>query len=146
MLKTATSTKRFFSSDEPSAQQPPRCVIFTSRMKDDLEALFQMTPDDSPPKRWVRSLWVVRATDGFGDASGDGFGASILLPDGKIYYRHGVWNSLISKEHSSNYRELRNLVESLEKAAAAGLLTNTEVWLFTDNTTAEAAYFCGSSK
>jgi ribonuclease HI len=63
-----------------------------------------------------------------------------------IYYRHGVWNSLISNEHSSNYRELRNLIESLEKAAEAGLLTNTEVWLFTDNTTAEAAYFRGSSK
>jgi hypothetical protein len=35
---------------------------------------------------------------------------------------------------------------SLEKAAAAGLLSNTEVWLFTNNTTAEAAYFRGSSK
>jgi hypothetical protein len=68
------------------------------------------------------------------------------LPDGKIYYSHGVWDWGISNEHSSNYRELRNLVESLEKAAAAGLLTNTEAWLFTDNTTAKAAYFCGSSK
>jgi len=37
------------------------------------------------------------------------------------------------------------LVESLEKAAA-GLLTNTEVSLFTNTTTGEAAYFCGSSK
>jgi hypothetical protein len=37
-------------------------------------------------------------------------------------------------------------VESLAKAAASGLLTNTEVWLFTDTTTAEAAYFHGSSK
>jgi hypothetical protein len=102
--------------------------------------------DVSPPKRKVRSLRVVRATYGFGDASGDGFGAAILLPDGKIFYRHGVWNWLISNEHSSNYRELRNLVESLEKAAEAGLLTNTEVWLFTDDTTAEAADYRCSSK
>ena len=38
------------------------------------------------------------------------------------------------------------MVESLEKAAAAGLLTNTEVWLFTDTTTAEAAYVRESCK
>ena len=133
-------------ADSLSAQQPPRCVMFTSRMKDNLEELFQMTQDVSPRKRRLRSLRVVRATYGFGDASGNGFGAAILLPDGKIYYRHSVWNWLISNEPSSNYRELRNLVESLEKAAAAGLLTNTEVWLFTGNTTAEAAYFRGSSK
>jgi hypothetical protein len=76
-------------------------------------------------------LQVVCATYGFGDASGDGFGAAILLPDGKIYYRHGVWDWGISIDNSLSYRELRNLVESLEKAAAAaGLLTNTEAWLF----------------
>ena len=38
------------------------------------------------------------------------------------------------------------MVESLEKASEAGLLTNTEVWLFTNNTTAETAYFRGFSK
>ena len=45
----------FGSSDKPggtnstSAQQPPRRVMFTSRMKDDLDALFKMTQDDSHP-------------------------------------------------------------------------------------------------
>jgi hypothetical protein len=123
-----------FSSDKPGganslpAQQQPCRVTLTSCMKDNSEALFQKTQDVSPPKRRVRSLRVVCATYGFGDASGDGFGAAILPPDGKIFYRHGVWNWLISNEHSSNYRELRNLVESLEKAAAAGHLTNTEVY------------------
>jgi hypothetical protein len=130
---------------DPSAQQPPRRVMFTPRMKDGLDAFFRMTQDDSQPKRRVRSLQVACATYGFGDASEDGFGAAFLLPDGKIYYRHGVWDWRISNEHSSNYQELRNLVESLEKAAAAGLLTNSEVW-FTNNTTAEATYFRGSSK
>jgi len=114
------TSEKFSGTGFVSGQQPPRCVAFTSRMKDDLGALFQMTQDVSPPKRQVRSLRVVRTTYGFGGASGDGFGAAILLPDGNIYYRHGVWNWLISNEHSSNYRELRNLVDSLEKAAEAG--------------------------
>ena len=98
----------FFSSDKPGganslpAQQQPCRVTLTSCMKDNSEALFQMTQDVSPPKRRVRSLRVVCATYGFGDASGDGFGAAILPPDGKIFYRHGVWNWLISNEHSSN--------------------------------------------
>ena len=80
------SSETFSGTGSSSAQQPPCRVSFTYRMKDDLEALFQMTRDASPPKRRVRSLRVVRATYGFGDASGDGFGAAILLPDGKIYY------------------------------------------------------------
>jgi len=112
-------------ADTPAfVQQPPRWVMFTSRMKDDLRALFQMTQGDFPLAQRVCSLQVVCATYGFGDASGDGFGAAILLPNGKIYYRHGVWDWGISNEHSSHYRELWNLVESSEKAAAAGLLTN----------------------
>jgi hypothetical protein len=114
------SSEKFSGTGSSFAQQLPRRVTFTSRMKHDLEALFQKTRDASPPKCRVRSLRVVRATYGFGDASGDGFGAAILLPDGKIFYQHGVWNWLISNEPSSNYRELRNLVESLEKAAEAG--------------------------
>ena len=37
-------------------------------------------------------------------------------------------------------------MESLEGAAEKGILDGTEVWMFTDNTTAKAAFFRGSSK
>ena len=48
-------------------------------------------------------------------------------------------------EATSNYRELRNLVESLERSGVAGELNGKEIFLFTDNSTAEAVIHKGSS-
>ena len=48
-------------------------------------------------------------------------------------------------ECSSNYRELRNLVESLEKSGSAGELEGKEIFVFMDNSTAEAVIHKGSS-
>lgn len=46
---------------------------------------------------------------------------------------------------SSNFRELCNLVEALEEMGKSGNLAGVEVFLFTDNSTAEAAFNRGSS-
>ena len=46
---------------------------------------------------------------------------------------------------SSNWRELTNLVETLEGEAREGRLQGCEVFVFTDNSTAEAAFFKGTS-
>ncbi len=46
---------------------------------------------------------------------------------------------------SSNYRELRNLVEVLEDGVSTGDLRHSEVFLFTDNFTAEAAFYRSNS-
>jgi hypothetical protein len=59
-------------------------------------------------------------------------------------YRVGVWSAL-DEDESSNYRELCNLVEDLESEAATGNLVDTKVFLFTDNSTAESAFYKGSS-
>jgi hypothetical protein len=85
-------------------------------------------------------------------------GASIELPDKSIYWRYGQWRldeeQLVSidvedvnliQERSSNFRELRNLVESLEAAINKGMLEDCEIFMFTDNSTAEAAYQKGTS-
>jgi len=70
-IQVFPSAEKFIGTGSSSAQQPPLRVTFTSRM-DDLEALFQMTRDVSPHhNRRVRSLRVVRATYGFGDARCD---------------------------------------------------------------------------
>ena len=76
---------------------------------------------------------------GFGDASGFGFG-STLMKDGKILYRLGQWSDEISNE-SSNFRELCNLIEAVEEHAKNGHLSNCELFLFTDNTTTESAFY-----
>ncbi len=72
-----------------------------------------------------------------------GFGATVERPGG-IHGRFGLWGRE-DEDKSSNYRELRNLVETVEEEAAEGHLTNRELWLFTDNSTAESCFFRGRS-
>jgi hypothetical protein len=50
------------------------------------------------------------------------------------------------QEASSNYRELWNLVNYMLKDAQDGRLDGCEVFLYTDNQTAEGSYFRGTSK
>ena len=49
------------------------------------------------------------------------------------------------EETTSNYREMRNLVETLEKNGMDGDLAGKEIFLFTDNSTAESIAHKGSS-
>ena len=64
--------------------------------------------------------------------------------EGELYFRLGTWGEDMSSE-SSNLRELKNLVETLETMDTLGHLSGFEVFICTDNSTAEAAYFNGSS-
>jgi hypothetical protein len=80
----------------------------------------------------------------FGDASGSGFGGMTLAHDQVSFYS-GQWDEEHSKQ-SSNHRELENLVIKLENDFAQGVLENTEVFIFTDSSTAEATYFKCTSK
>ena len=64
-------------------------------------------------------------------------------PDG-LFGRFGLWGK-DAEDQSSNYRELRNLVETVEEEAMAGYLTEGELWLFTNNTTVEGCFFRGGS-
>ena len=50
-----------------------------------------------------------------------------------------------AEDASSNYRELRNLVETVEKEATSGSLDGNELWIFTDNSTAESCFVKGGS-
>ncbi len=45
-----------------------------------------------------------------------------------------------------NWREFKNVVESLEEEAESGRLENSSVYFFTDNTTVESALYKGTSK
>jgi hypothetical protein len=61
-----------------------------------------------------------------------------------LLFRHGVWGKDADDE-SSNFKELRNLVEALEEGAASGELHNSEVFIFTDNSTAESVFYKGNT-
>ena len=57
---------------------------------------------------------------GFVDASSGGFGATVELKDG-MHGRFGIWGR-DAEGASSNYRELRNMVETVEEEAKQGHL------------------------
>lgn len=114
------------------------------RFIEDIKALKCLSESDSPPLRVIRCKTVFMAVYGFADASGKGFCGTLGYHD-SINYRIGVWGRDVDSE-SSNYKELRNLVETAEEEAAAGRLFNAEFYLFTDNSTAESSFYRGSSK
>lgn len=67
-----------------------------------------------------------------------------LDPTGPTSYQVGAWGD-DAEVKRSNYQELANLVEDTEVEAEAGGLRETELFLFTDNTTTEMAFYNGSS-
>jgi len=68
----------------------------------------------------------------------------MLLIGDDLHYQYKQWTTPFG-EQSSNYRELSNLVLGIEGAFHSGPLENWEVFFFTDNTTAEAAFHKGTS-
>ena len=144
--------------EKPEVREP-MFVMPVPRLRGDLQSLLQLTNSDKPPLRRVRMSKTAKVVYGFGDASKQGFGSTIVTPDQAIHWTAGHWTleeeqrnlqsgegPTLIQERSSNYRELRNLVQELEKAFDKGLLDDREVFMFTDNSTAESAYFKGSSK
>jgi hypothetical protein len=113
------------------------------RFKQDLEALLHLTEGDQPRARKVRSKNRATAYYGFGDASSGGFGATVARPGG-LHGRFGLWGR-DEETKSSNYCELRNLVDTVEDKAKEGYLKDGELWLFTDNLTAESCFYKGGS-
>lgn len=137
-------------------QNPERVKMMTQMMKD-VKFLKAMCESEIPSRRLIRGVKIARIIYGFGDASGAGFGASWMegrdlfsSTEGKeergtgIKYRFGRWGN-DGEGTSSNFRELCNLVDVLEAMGRNGELAGVEVFLFTDNSTAEAAFNRGSS-
>jgi hypothetical protein len=132
--------------DPTTPPEAPKNVKAKPRLqKCDVPALARLFDPEDPPKRLIRPKRVAQVYYGFGDASQDGFGFNMQEQKGDtIHYRFGQWCDSES-EKSSNYRELNNLVERLEELVADGTLEGCEVFIFTDNTTAEAAFYKGNS-
>ena len=135
-------------------EQSPDAPVQVTAVKglvEDIRALDQLFSSTTPTKRLVRGKKVMRVVYGFGDASGSGFGGTWTSKQAEdsdapaIKYRFGLWGSDMDKS-SSNDRELRNLTDMLEKMEADLDLEGAEIFIFTDNSTAERAFFKGTSK
>lgn len=131
-------------SSEGQTGDAPDLVSPAPRLQDDLDCLLQLFLADAAPTRMVRFTKRAVAIYGFVDASNSGFGSSFELPDGSLLFRHGMWGRDADSQ-SSNFRELRNLVDSVEEGVACGELEDSELLIFTDNTTAEGGYYRGNS-
>jgi hypothetical protein len=127
---------------EDSRVTPPSKIAPGKHLKRDLRALHDLTDRQRPPRRKARLGKPARAIYGFEDAIKDGFVASIEVEGVGMVWRSGVWNLSI-REESSNFREFRNLDESIEHFVAAGTPSGHELFMFTDNSTAEAAFSKG---
>ena len=104
----------YFEKEAPSVVEP------ASRLKDDLFALKSMLEGDIPRRSHIRlskSGWV---NYGIGDASGNGYGATVHIGE-KLHYMYGQWTS-VESEQTSNYRELYNLVNEVENYTRKGFL------------------------
>ena len=141
------------SADEPASEDAPEFVDAVPRLLDDLTALITLTASEFPPVRRIRSRNVITVYYGFGDALVIGFCSTfqkftkegnIFTPGDNIHYRYRHWCSENS-EASSNYWGLLNLVEALELRVRAGELYRVEVFLFTDESTAESVFYNGNS-
>ena len=126
-----------------NGNKPPKNVYPVTRLLQDLEVLNDFFAPEEPPYRFVRGGKVTLVKYGFGDASKSGFGSTIQTQDG-IAFRYGTWSTSVQEE-SSNFRELENLAESLEMEGNLDKLQGCEVFLLTDNSTAELAFFKGTS-
>ncbi len=70
--------------------QPPDLVLPVPRYEDDLAALRSLTQLTTPPLRYVRRKAVHTVVYGFVDASGHGFGSSLMSTTGVSYTMGGT--------------------------------------------------------
>jgi hypothetical protein len=124
-------------------QEHPQTLKATERFKQDLFALGELLSPESPPEVVVRSNAVLQILYGYGDASGKGFGSTMLSTEG-IRFRISLWEK-DAEDESSNWREFENVVEALEEEGKNGSLNGTLVYFFTNNSTVESALYKGNS-
>jgi hypothetical protein len=130
-------------SRTPEAEvKAPEFVDPSSRLKRDVECLVELTNVPEPPRQRYRAK-KTKAFFVVGDASGKAKGCAVVEQYG-IDYEAGSWN-LEWRQKSSNCREAENLTDKVERMAATGELEHFEVFVVTDNSSFEGAYYKGHS-
>ena len=130
--------------EDYDSQKGPATVEAMPRLAFDLMAMEVLTRGSFPLLRRVRGIKTGRVLYGFGDASKSAFGATIQI-EGHIEYLYGQWSCEVIESSSSNWKELENLVRALVKITGEHSLEGYEIFMFTDNSTAEAAFWKGTS-
>ena len=132
--------------EDSSGRKPrPLAVKGVPRLMDDLVVLMKFTASATPPRVAARpsqslAMFIVW------DASGTGFGGSTWKAgEANITASFGAWDKRLMRE-SSNFKEAYNLVLLLEHQISQGQIeSGSEIFVFTDNLTAERAFNKGAS-
>lgn len=143
MMAETSGDGRWKGSAHSAKYRGPEKVKASTLLFEHLSALEALFKDDKPTLRHIRGASILEAAYVFGDASGEGFGSSWVDREGSIGFRFGVWGKE-GDNSSSNYREFRNLIETLERLGELGQLAGREVILFTDNSVSESIASKGS--
>jgi hypothetical protein len=122
---------------------PPKSIAAAPRLRKDVDSLLKLFEQAIPSQVLIRAARVYTIIYGFADASGSGFGSTIML-NGNIKYRIGTWGS-DTEDESSNYREFENVVDALREEEKEGNLVNAFIFIGTDNSTVECAIVKGNS-
>ena len=122
----------------------PMEIEASPRLYDDLKVLSAMFQSEVPIEVTIRSTRLLYLLYGFCDASGKGFGSTMMSKEG-IRFRVGLWGADSDQENSSNWKEFENSVLTLEKEGTNGNLRDSTVFLCTDNSTVERAFYKGNS-
>jgi hypothetical protein len=129
----------------PANDKAPTSVTKIPLLQVDVDILLKFFSHSNPVQVIFRPIrGAAYVAYGAGDASGEGFGSNIHPLGLPPLLRYGFWCTEDS-EQSSNWRELRNLVDAVRVEAESGRLAGRELWLATDNSTAAAAYHHGSA-
>jgi hypothetical protein len=127
-------------------EEIPDDVVAVPRLQNDAVLTLQrLMSAEAPPLKRARGRKTAKAFYGFGDASGSGFGVTIQI-EGEIHYEYGQWITEVTEKRSSNWRELNNLVEAVDRIVNENDMRGSEIFIFTDNSTAEAAFWKGTSQ
>lgn len=110
-IKTALAAKNITYPLNTAGDKPPSKVKVAPLLHDDAAALTLLFAPETPPCRAVHPKKCYEALYVFGDASGSGFGSSLII-ENVVHYRHGQWSNSFSKE-TCNFRELGNLVNAI---------------------------------
>jgi len=122
--------------------EAPEGVQAVPRLARDVECLMELTKSTEPPRQLYRAKHAV-AFFVIGDASGSGKGVAVVEQYG-VDYEAGPWKMQWRKE-SSNVREAENLTDRIERLSQESTLFEHKVFVLTDNTTFEGAYYKGHS-
>jgi hypothetical protein len=128
--------------DQKILPPPPTQIKGAARLKGDTLALKTLFRAEIPAQVLIRASRVYTILYGFADASGSGFGSTIML-NGAVKYRIGTWGP--DEDETSNYREFENVVDALREEGEAGNLWDSLIFFCTDNSTVESAIVKGNS-